>query len=851
MQMSGVFLYFYIPIILNVKSIGLVFSLLLLAGLSFAQPPNDACEQAKVIENVSNYCSADREFTTDSASDNDVWFQFTARAFDVNVSVSGNTDGTGNLGGTLQNPVVELYTGCNTAGIAASVVSSDNVTTAYKGGLIIGNSYYIRVTGANSGSFKLCINNYNPIFKPGQDCSSASVLCSKETFTQTDVSGGGLNSNEAAGTCLSAFGVNSEQNSAWYKWTAANNGTLTFVITPTANDDIDWVLYDLGTTDNCVAVSVATAIRCNAGRGVDCFGPGQKRYTKTGLNMTSVDFNESGGCEEGQDGFVRFVDMQQGHVYALIVNNFDRGNNGFTIEFGGTGEFLGPQAAIESQQNNACTPEQSFTFTSRSSNHNRLKWTFGQGASLDSADTDGPHTVTYSTPGVKTVVLQAFGDKGCSVVASRTFLVALKPDPPAISINKNSYCLNETVILSTPAVAEATYSWTGPNSFSSSQPTVEIPVSSYNVAGEYFLTITQAGCTSDPSVITVPTISQTPVLTLDVVENNLCTTSQSFSVSYTATDFQNLTTDFGAGAIVRSGSGTGPYVVSYATPGNRTITLSATSGAGCIVTVIKTIDVPAIPVKPLLAINNTTFCLGDTINLSTPAIPNTTYQWTGPNGYTATGSSITIIANNLNLSGQYTLVATLDQCSSEAATITVPEIIDLPVAAFTSDPEFPAKLTAPVTIRFVNNSTGADSYLWDFGDGTTSKDENPEHEYAVFGEYQVTLTATKSNACSTSVSRGDLIITVDNTIFVPNTFTPNGDQVNDEFIITIPNIKAYRIQIFNRYGTPLFQANDIFDNWKGIYKSEPLPVGTYYYIIDAVSITGESIKKSGAISIIK
>ena len=849
--MSGVFLYFYIPIILTVKITGLVFLLLVLSKLSFGQPANDACEQAKVIENVSNYCSADKEFTTESAADNDVWFQFTARAFDVNVSVSGNTDGTGNLGGTLQNPQVELYTGCGTAQIVTSIVSSDNVTTLYKGGLIIGNIYYIRVSGSNSGSFKLCVNNYNPIFKPGQDCSSASVLCSKETFTQTDVSGGGMNSNEAAGTCLSAFGVNSEQNSAWYKWTAANNGTLTFVITPTANDDIDWVLYDLGTTDNCAAVSVATAIRCNAGRGVDCLGPGQKRYTKTGLDMTSVDLNEGGGCLEGQDGFVRFVDMQQGHVYALIVNNFDRGNNGFTIEFGGTGQFLGPQAVIDLQQNDACTPEQSFTFTSRSSNHNRLKWTFGQGASLDSADTDGPHTVSYSTPGIKTVVLQAFGDKGCSVVASRTFLVALKPDRPPITINKNSFCLNETVILSTPVVEGATYAWTGPNGFSSNQATVEILITDYNIAGEYYLTTTQNGCTSDPSSITVPAINQTPVLTLNIEENDPCTNEQSYSVSYTAIDFGSLTTDFGAGAAVRSGSGNGPYVVTYASPGPRVITLSATSASGCTVTVTRTINVPAIPLKPPLAINKASFCRGDTIVLSTPQLPNVTYRWTGPNNYTATGSSVSIVASNVNVSGQYSLVATQGQCDSEAATITVPEIIDLPVAAFTSDPKFPAKLTAPVTIQFINNSSGANSYLWDFGDGTTSTEENPQHEYAAFGEYQVTLTATRGGACSTSVSIGDLIITVDNTIFVPNTFTPNGDQVNDEFVITISNIQDYRIQIYNRYGTSLFQANDIFDNWKGVYNNEPLPVGTYYYIIDAVSVTGEVIKKSGAISIIK
>ncbi|NEU09903.1 PKD domain-containing protein [Flavihumibacter sp. R14] len=849
--MSRVFLYFYIPIILNVKNIALLLIFLCLSGLTMAQPSNDACEQAKVIESVMNYCSADKEFTTENAAGNDVWFQFTARAFDVNISVSGNTDGTGNLGGTLQNPEVALYLDCNSAEIVTSKVSSDNVTTSYKGGLIIGNIYYVRVSGSNSGSFKLCINNYNPIFKPGQDCSSASVLCSKETFTQLDVSGGGMNSNEAAGTCLSAFGVNSEQNSAWYKWTAANNGTLTFVITPTANDDIDWVLYDLGTTDNCAAISAATAIRCDAGRGVDCFGPGQNRYTKTGLNMTSLDLSENGGCLEGQDGFVRYVDMQQGHIYALLVNNFDRGNNGFTIEFGGTGEFLGPQAAIEFQPNNICTPEQSFTFTSRASNYNRLKWTFGQGASIDTAASAGPHTVRYSTPGIKTVVLQAFGDKGCSVVASHTFTIAVKPESPPISINKSSFCLNETIILSTPAIEGATYTWTGPNNFTANGATVNIPVTSNSVAGNYTLTVTLNGCTSEPSTITVPAILQTPVITLNVTENNPCTNELSFGINYTATDYQELRVNFGQGVIVRSGTGNGPYVIAYDTPGSRTITITARSISGCSVMISRTVNVPVIPLKPPIEVNKEMFCINDTINLSTPLVTGVNYLWSGPNNFTATGASVSIPVTNTNISGQYTLVATLGQCSSEASTHIVPPIISLPVAAFTSNPKFPAKLTAPVTIQFINNSTGADSWLWDFGDGTTSTEENPQHEYATFGEYEVTLTVTKSGACSASVSLGNLVITVDNTIFVPNTFTPNADSVNDEFVITISNIQSYRIQIYNRYGTPLFETNDIFDNWKGVYNNEPLPVGTYYYIIDAVSVNGDPIKKSGSITIIK
>lgn len=804
-----------------------------------------------VIQNVSNYCSADKEFSNVAAAGNDVWFQFTARAFDVNVSVSGNTDGTGNLGGTMLNPVVELYLGCNTPQIVTSQVSSDNVTSLYKGGLIIGTVYYIRVSGSVNGTFKLCVNNYTPIFKPGQDCSSASVLCSKETFTQTDVSGGGMNSDEAAGTCLSAFGVNSEQNSAWYKWTAANNGTLTFVITPTANDDIDWVLYDLGTVDNCASINVANAIRCNAGRGVDCFGPGQKRYTKTGLDLTSVDLNENGGCFEGQDGFVRFIEMQQGHIYALLVNNFDRGNNGFTIEFGGTGEFLGPQAVIDFKQNNICTLEQDFTFTSLSSNYNRLKWTFGEGASLDSANTEGPITVSYSSPGIKTVVLQVFGDKGCSVVTTHSLTVAFKPEPPAISLNKTSFCLNETVTLGTTPLEGAVYTWVGPNGFTSDQQTVNIPVADYNVAGIYSLTVTINGCTSDPTNITVPPISETPVVSLEVTENNPCTNQLSYTVNYTASNYQEIRTDLGSGASIISGPGNGPFTLTYSSPGIRNVIITATSSSGCSVTVSKVIDVPALTAKPVIQLNKGSFCLNDTISLSTPAIPNTSYLWAGPNNFTSTGASLSIPVTGLNIAGEYTLVATQGRCSSEAASIIVPEIIKKPVAAFTSNPKMPAKLTAPVSVQFINNSTDADTYLWDFGDGSTSTEENPVHVYSTFGKYTVTLTAVKSQACSTSVAQGEFIITADNSIFIPNTFTPNGDQVNDEFVVTITNIQSYRIQIYNRYGSPLFQANDIFDNWKGVYNNKSLPVGTYYYIIDAVSLSGEPLKKSGSISIIK
>jgi gliding motility-associated-like protein len=423
-------------------------------------------------------------------------------------------------------------------------------------------------------------------------------------------------------------------------------------------------------------------------------------------------------------------------------------------------------------------------------------------------------------------------------------------DPKVISANQTSFCLNETIILSTPAIDGATYAWTGPNAFTASQQTVNIPVTHYNLAGNYSLTVTVNGCTSDPSSITIPTIRQTPVITLDVTENNVCTPQLSYTISYTASNYQELRANFGAGARIRSGTGNGPYTVTYNNPGRRTILLTARALSECTVSLSKVIDVPAIPSKPIIGINETNFCLNDIITLSTPQQPGTTYLWQGPNNFSSDQASVSIPVNSFNLAGRYTLIATLGRCSSEEASIIIPEILKIPVAAFSSNPPMPAKVSASTRVRFINNSTDATTYLWNFGDGTTSTEENPEHEYSALGEYNVTLTAF-NQACSASVVKGRFVIKADNRIFIPNTFTPNGDGINDEFVVTIINLKQYRLQIFNRFGTRLFLANDIFDNWKGIHNNETLPAGTYYYIIDAVDLNDEAIKQSGAITIIR
>ncbi|HCN83851.1 MAG TPA: hypothetical protein DIT07_09555 [Sphingobacteriaceae bacterium] len=671
-----------------------LFLLLFSPFLAFAQSANDNCSTAISIPSGKSFCSSDGQYSTAGAtssftgSGNDVWFTFIPLdGYDLFTTVYG----AGN-GGTLQSPTIKIFSNCISAGgtlnqVIGTSTSVNNVTTLYTGGLKPGTTYYISVSGSNSGTFKLCTQNQSAPVKPGQDCATAKFLCSMESVRESNITGGGNDINEGAGSCFQGF---QETNTAWFKWTAANNGSLVFTLTPTVTtDDLDWVLFDLGTAANCAA---RTVIACANGSGVTCGSPGSAGYYyKTGLDFNSTDTGELAGCIAGQDGKVRFINMQQGHTYALLVNNAYAQGNGFTIDFtdqngvAGTGTFAGPQAAIDFKENLPCTIGQNYTFTSLATNANSLKWDFGDGAIIPAGATiaQGPVTISYSTPGVKTVVLEASGASGCYTIATKIFTVGVKPATPAIAINKLQFCSEDMIELSTPVLANTSYSWTGPGNFTANQPDLHIP------------------------------------------------------------------------------------------------------------------------------------------------------------------------ANGAFVAGTYTLVATQGNCSSDAASITVPPIIKNPTAAFRTIPTLPAKLSVPVSVEFINQSTGADSYLWDFGDGSTSNDINPRHEYTSTGEFNVTLIAFNLAVCSGTVTKGTFVIKPDNTLFIPNTFTPNGDNVNDELVVTITNLRAYHIRIFNRWGEPLFESVDIFENWKGLYKGEPLPVGTYYYVIDGFGLNGNNIKKSGYVTILR
>lgn len=87
-------------------------------------------------------------------------------------------------------------------------------------------------------------------------------------------------------------------------------------------------------------------------------------------------------------------------------------------------------------------------------------------------------------------------------------------------------------------------------------------------------------------------------------------------------------------------------------------------------------------------------------------------------------------------------------------------------------------------------------------------------------------------------------------IYIPNTFTPNGDGLNDTFGVAGEAIKDFRMQIFNRWGQLIFETSNANEKWDGTYAGQMVPMGVYVYKVSAGSPNGQKQIKEGNINVI-
>lgn len=414
----------------------------LVRGLS-AQLPNDVCQYATPLPQPDNYCSAPGEFTNEGSEadtglpgspclttySHTVWFSFVPYEPAALIRVVGTANG-----GTLSAPDVNVFRGpCdNLVHVGCNADAGNNgVVELIVSNLIIGQVYYIAVDGVQdaTGTFQLCVNDFIPPPAPQSDCDQAVLLCDKSSFQVESLIGTGNDHNEIdPNSC-----IQQEFASSWYKWTCDQSGTLTFTITPNnydpskETDDIDFAVYRLpGGLDDCANKELVRCMASGANLGQPyskwaiCNGP-------TGLSESSTDVSEEPGCNNGSDNFVAALDMQSGESYALVIMNYSQTGQGFSINFGGTGTFLGPKIDLSVDAVAEFECDKTITFTdSAVANVGQIvswNWNFGAGANPLSATTPGPHDVIYDSFGDKVAALTVESDAGCRVTKIVNFFV--------------------------------------------------------------------------------------------------------------------------------------------------------------------------------------------------------------------------------------------------------------------------------------------------------------------------------------------------------------------------------------------------------------------------------------------
>ena len=241
---------------------------------------------------------------------------------------------------------------------------------------------------------------------------------------------------------------------------------------------------------------------------------------------------------------------------------------------------------------------------------------------------------------------------------------------------------------------------------------------------------------------------------------NACTVPSTVSFTNTSTGSGTLTYlwDFGDGITSALTNPTHTYTAG----GTYTIKLIIVNPTGCTDTIIKTNAITVGSVKadftsPAIICEGTPFNL---TNTSTPIPANVTW-------YFGDGTTSTVInpAKTYSTTGTFTIkmVAGFGACA-DSISKTV-NVLAKPVITFSADKT--GSCNAPLTVNFSSTVTGGNNYQWDFGDGTTSNQQNPTHTYSAMGIYDVKLVATNAAGCSETLIKPGYIKIQTPTISIP------------------------------------------------------------------------------------
>ncbi len=224
------------------------------------------------------------------------------------------------------------------------------------------------------------------------------------------------------------------------------------------------------------------------------------------------------------------------------------------------------------------------------------------------------------------------------------------------------------------------------------------------------------------------------------------------------------------------------------------------------------------------------------------ATPPYTYLWnTNPAQVTANIQNLT--------EGSYQLEITdSNGCFKTISPVTLAGLTQIH-ASFSASP---TDGIYPLPVTFIFTGSGANSFLWDFGDGNNSTLLNPTNTYFTSSNFQIYLTVNSGSPsyCEDTASMS-LFVDKPSDIIIPNIFTPNGDGINDYFTVEPTNIIEFELIIYNRWGREIFISNNLSIKWDGTVNENPAAEGTYFYLMKAKGKDRKEFQLHGSITLLR
>lgn len=474
-------------------------------------------------------------------------------------------------------------------------------------------------------------------------------------------------------------------------------------------------------------------------------------------------------------------------------------------------------------------------------------WNFGDGGI--SSDSVASHQ--FAGTGAYPVTVTAIDAKGCQASCNIPMDIVVAPQVVSdFTFNFQSFC-GSTNVQFTDFSTGNVISWHW-NFGDGNTSNLQNPTHTYNQAGTYTVMLVASNgvnfdTTYAPNAITVEAL---PTAGINAVKREDC---EPFMVQFqdASSGATSWTWNFGDGGPT---SNLQNPTHLYSNAGVYSVSLTVTNNiSGCSDQITETNYITVNP-SPTAQFSATPLevCTGEPIkftDLSTDGPVQ--WQWNFGDGNT---SNLQNPSHSYNYPGNFSVFLEVTgvaptNCKDVEAKSAYITVHQTPDASFTANPttvELPFNF-----VQFNNTSWGADAVSWNFGNGATSSAFNPTTQYPDSGLYTVVLTANTIHGCTDQATQ---LITVleQMSMFIPNTFTPDGDINNETFLIGTKGLKSFEMMIFDRWGTRVFSTQDPDFRWNGrTPDGKEYAMGLYAYVINYQYYVGPPQSLQGSVLLVR